>query len=155
MSIVQDLYKIFDNERSRYEAKKASRNAVLRELAENLAFLREGLYENLDDSKIVAGLENSQFIHANDKGFDFNSIQKKPLSRKTYGGTKEFERYRGWSTERLIRKAYERLSTLRRLNLNATGIDSRSRIQNLFKFFMVIIAHIDEEPLAIKSRRTQ
>ena len=53
MTIIQDLYNVFDKERARYDANKAWKNAVLRELAENLAFMREGLRENLDDSKII------------------------------------------------------------------------------------------------------
>jgi len=155
MSIVQDLYKIFDNERSRYDAKTSSKNAVLRELAENLAFLREGLRESLEDSKIIAGLENEQFLRANDNGFDFNSIKRKTLSKTTYGGVKEFEKYKGWSTDKLIKNAYERLSTLRKLKTNKAGIDVRSRLKYLFKFMMVIMAHIDSQQLTIKSRRTQ
>ena len=53
MTIIQDLYNVFDKERARYDANKAWKNAVLRELAENLALMREGLRENLDDSKII------------------------------------------------------------------------------------------------------
>jgi hypothetical protein len=155
MSIVQDLYKIFDKERARYDVKKASKNAVLRELAENLAFIREGIRENLDDSKIINRLENKQFILANDHGFDFNSLKRATLSQATYGSAKEFDRYKGWSTEKLIKNAYERLSTLRKLKVSEPGIDTHSRLQNLFKFLMVIIAHIDEKRLSIKSRRTQ
>lgn len=155
MSIIQELYNIFDKERARYDAKKSSKNAVLRELAENLAFLRESLSENLSDSTIIAGLENVQYIRANDAAFDFNSIKKGELSKATYGGILEFEKYRGWSTDKLIRKAYERLSTLKKLNTSESGIDVHSRLQNLFKFLMVVMAHIDEERLTIKSRQEQ
>jgi hypothetical protein len=153
MSIIQDLYKIFDNERSRYETKMSSRNAVLRELAENLAFLREGLREGLDGSEIIKGLESLQYERANDAGFDFNAIKKSTLSPATYGSVKEFEKYRGWSTEKLIRKAYERLSTLQKLQANAPGVDFHSRLQYLFKFLMVVMAHIDGKHLTIRSRR--
>ena len=143
MTIIQDLYNVFDKERARYDAKKASKNAVLRELAENLAFMREGLRENLDDSKIINNLENKQFVLANDNGFDFNSIKGMTLSPKTYGDAKEFDKYKDWSTDKLIKKAYERISTLRKLKVNEPGIDAHSRLQNLFKFLMVILAHVD------------
>ena len=66
MSIIQDLYKIFDNERSRYEVKASSKNAVLSELADNLAFLREGLREKLEVTKIITELEEDQFTKANE-----------------------------------------------------------------------------------------
>jgi hypothetical protein len=154
VSIIQDLYKIFDNERARYEAEKSSKNAVLRELAENLAFLREGLREGLDGTKVIKGLESVQYQRANDTGFDFNAIQKSTLSPATYGSTKEFEKYRGWSTEKLIRKAYERLSTLQKLQANAPGINLTSRLQYLFKFLMVVMAHVHGKRLPIRSGRT-
>ena len=155
MSIIQDLYKIFDNERARYEKKKSSKNAVLREIADNLAFLREGLKENLSESKIITGLENRQYLLANDNGFDFNSINKRSLSEATYGGAREFTKYNGWSTGKLIQKAYERISTLRKLKATESEINIHSRLQNLFKLLMVIMAHIDGTHLTIKSRRTQ
>jgi hypothetical protein len=155
MSIVQDLYNIFDNERSKRIARKSSKNLVVLELSQNLAFLREGLAENLDSSAIIAGLEDNRFNSANEKGTNFNTIQKKVLSKSTYGAVKEFEKYKGWSTEKLINKAYERLATLKKLNVNSRSIDVRSRLQYLFKYLMVLMAHIEEKHLSIKSRRTQ
>ncbi|MBX9917612.1 MAG: hypothetical protein K2Y07_10315 [Nitrosomonas sp.] len=152
MTIIQDLYNVFDKERARYDANKAWKNAVLRELAENLAFMREGLRENLDDSKIINNLESKKFVLANDNGFNFNSIKGTTLSPKTYGDAKEFDKYKDWSTDKLIKNAYERISTLRKLKVNEPSINARSRLQNLFKFLMVILAHVDEKPLTITNK---
>lgn len=152
MSIIKDLYSIFDNERNQYAATRSSKNLVLRELAENLAFLREGLAEKLESSRIVEGLGNNQLNPAIEAGLNFNAIQKKPLAKNTYSGAKEFVKYNGWSTEKLIFKAYERLSTLKKLHASSTDIDTPVRLQNLFKYLMVLMAHIEGERLTIKSR---
>lgn len=152
MSIIQDLYKIFDNERARYEANASSKNAVLRELSDNLSFLREGLKEKLEPMKIISGLEKGQYTKANDSGFNFNTLQKKSLSLTTCGGIKEFERYKGWSTGKLIKNVYLRLSTLGKLISSKTDIDAGSRLMYLFKFMLLVMAHINEEQLKIKSR---
>ena len=151
MSIIKDLYSIFDNERDKYIATKSSKNLVLRELAENLAFLREGLAENLKGSEIIECLGNVQLNHAIESGLNFNTIQKKSLSKTTYSGVKEFTKYNGWSTEKLIYNAYERLSTLKKLQASSAKINIHARLQNLFKYLMVLMAHINGEHLTIKS----
>ena len=127
----------------------------MRELSQNLAFLREGLAEKLDSKEIVSGLENKQFNNANDKGTNLNSIKKITLSINTYGGAREFEKYHGWSTEKLINKAYERIAIIKKLNTASKKIDINSRLQYLFKYLMVLIAHIEGKHLTIKSRLTQ
>lgn len=149
MSIIQDLYHIFDNEYARLIDRRCSKNLLVMELKQNLAFLRVGLAERLEGSAIIAGLEQEQYRRANQRATPLNSIQKRRLARRTYGGVKEFEKYHDWSTELLIHKVYERVAVLKKLNLNAAGVDVRARLQYLFKLLMVLIAHIDGEVLRI------
>ena len=151
MSIISDLYLIFDNEREKYVATQSSKNLVLRELAENLAFLRESLAEKLEGPEIVAGLVNAQLDRAIEAGLNFNTIQNRSLSKKTYGGAREFDKYNGWSTEKLVYKAYERLSILKKLQASSAKIDIHARLQNLFKYLMILMAHIDGKQLSITS----
>jgi hypothetical protein len=155
MSIVQDLYNIFDKEQSKYLEKKSSKNLVVLELSNNLSFLREGLLEKLDDSAIINGLADGQYIKAAEKSIDLNSIQKKTLAKTTYGGVKEFDKYQGWSTDKLINNAYERIDTLKKLNVNKGRVDVNSRLKNLFKYLMVLMAHIKGEELTIKKKQAQ
>lgn len=61
MSIIQDLYNIYDKERSKYLARKSSQNQLLIELQRNLAFIREGLREELPQKTIIDGLDDQQF----------------------------------------------------------------------------------------------
>ena len=153
MSIIQDLYNIFDNEQSKHIKKKSTKNLVVLELSSNLSFLREGLLEKMNGSSVIAGLAGDQFKKANEKGINLNSIQKKKLSKLTYGGVKEFEKYEGWTTEKLINNAYERIDTLKKLNVNEGNVDVTSRLKYLFKYLMVLTAHIEGEHLKVKPKK--
>ena len=151
MSIIQDLYNIFDKEYSKYLTRKSSKNLLVIEISQNLSFIREGLASNVDAGYIINGLENGKFNNANMSATNYNSIQKKKLAKITYGGAKEFDKYRGWSTEKIVNKAYERIDTLKKLNLCNKKINIHSKLQYLFKFLMVLIAHIEEKHLTISS----
>jgi len=151
MSIIQELYNIFDIEYSKHISRKSSKNLLVIEISQNLSFMREGLAGDIDSSSIINGLENDQFIKAIEKATNFNSIQKNKLAKKTYGGAKEFDTYHNWTTEKLINNAYERINTLKKLNINKGKINIHSRLQYLFKYLMVLMAHIEGKHLTISS----
>ena len=147
MSIIQELYNIFDNEQSKHIKKKASINLLELEIYSNLSFLREGLLEKLDGSSVIAGLVDDQYRNAHESGIDLESIQKKDLSEITYGEVKEFKKYKDWTTEELIDNAYVRINTLKKLNINKGEVDVTSRLEYLFKYLMLLTAHIKDEPV--------
>ena len=142
MSIIQDLYNIYDKEQAKYRARRSSQNQVLSELQGNLTFLREGLREGLKPAAIVDGLENGAYRDATKQALNLNSLSKQKLERNTYGGIREFERYRDWPTARLVDNAYERIATLKKLAAGSGSIDLIPRLRSLFKFLMVLIAHL-------------
>lgn len=148
MSIIQDLYTVYDKEQAKYRALRTSRNRLLIELQHNLAFLREGLREGIPQQAIVKGLGDSEYRDAGRQGLDLNSLQKKRLARETYAGIREFDRYRGWSTARLVETVYERIDTLKRLIAGATDIDLLARLRNLFKLMMILVGHIQGRRLS-------
>ena len=152
MSIIQDLYNIYDKELSRYRAKKSSRSRLLIEMQQNLAFLREGLREGLPHAAIAAALENAEFHAAHKEGANLASLQKKKLSRATYAGIREFDRYLGWDSERLINNVYERIVTLKKLAAGSKTVDLHVRLTTLFKFLMVVLAHLEARNLVVRRR---
>jgi hypothetical protein len=152
MTIIQDLYNIYDKESAKYRARRSSQGSLLRELQRNLAFLREGLGERLPQAAIVAGLEDGQFRAAADQGVRLDALQKKPLGRDTYAGIREFERYRGWETARLIDSVYERIAILKKLSAGSQEIDLHARLTTLFKFLMVVVAHVEGRRLPLPER---
>ena len=142
MTIIEDLYTIYDREQAKYRAHRSSQNRLQIELQHNLAFLREGLREGLAAQPIIAGLDTEQYIDAGKQGLDLNRLQKRHLAEATCGGIREFGRYRGWSTARLVDTVYERITTLKKLASGGAGVDLEARLRNLFKLLMLLIAHI-------------
>jgi len=151
MSIIQDCYNIYDKEYGKRLQRRFMKNAVEMEIAGNLAFIREAVQAGMSSGKIVAGLENEQFLTAHAAGMDFNGIQRSRLSTKTFFGINEFKRYAGWSTERLIKKAYERIATLKKLLAVEAGLDFSRKLQYLFKLLLLIIAHIENRHLLVQN----
>ncbi len=153
MSIIQDLYTIYDREQAKYRARRSSQNRLQVELQHNLAFLREGLRERLAARKIIEGLESQQYAEAGKQGLDLNSLQKKRLAPATYGTIREFARYHGWTTERLVETVYERIVTLKKLAAGGASVDLDTRLRNLFKLLMLLLAHIQGQRLRSTPRR--
>ncbi len=149
MSVIQDCYNIFDREYAKRLQRRSMKNAVEMEIAGNLAFIREAVQAGMSGAKIVAGMEDEQFLEALSAGMDLNSMRKASLSIKTFAGIDEFKKYTGWSTERLIKKAYERIATQKKLLATDAGIDFSRKLQYLFKLLLLIIAHIDNRQLVV------
>lgn len=152
MSLIRDLYTVFDREYARHRAQRSSKNSLLQEFRRNLAFLREGLAGQVAPEVLIEGLEDHQFRKALESGFRFDSLQRRRLSRVTCAGVPAFERYHGWSSERLICKVYERVAILQKLRQGQSGIDLGLRLQNLFKLMMLVTAHLEGRQLAIRRR---
>jgi len=150
MSLIRDLYTVFDREYSRHLAHRSSKNSLLQEFRRNLAFLREGLAGQVATEVLIDGLEDRQFHNALESGFRFDSLQRRSLARSTCAGVPAFERYQGWSSERLICKVYERVAILKKLRQGQSGIDLQLRLQNLFKLMMLVAAHLEGRQLKIR-----
>ena len=145
MTIIQELYNIFDREQGKYIARRSSKNLVVIELSQNLAMLREALADNLPGHVIISGLEDSRYRTAIEQGINLDAIRKQSLARRTCAGIREFEKYHGWSTGKLVHNAYERIGTLKKLNSGSANI--HSRLQYLFKYLMLVMAHIEDRVL--------
>jgi hypothetical protein len=152
MTIIQDLYNIYDKEQAKYRARKSSTSRLLIEIRQNLAFLREGLREGLPQQAIIAALEDTQYRAAIGQGTNLGALQRKKLASATYAGIREFDRYLGWDTARLIGNLYERIATLKKLAAGSDRINLHVRLTTLFKFVMVVLAHLEARQLTINRR---
>jgi len=150
MSIIQDLYNVYDKEHAKLRAQRSSTNRLLIEIRQNLAFLREGLREGLPQAAIVNALEDAEYRAAGKQGTKLAALQRRPLAASTYAGVREFDRYRGWDTERLIANVYERITTLKKLAAGSAQVDLHARLVTLFKFLMVVLAHLESRQLVIR-----
>ena len=147
MSILQDCYAIYDKEYAKITARRVLKDGVARELSRNLAFLRAGLAAGLAGAKIAAGLETQRYDAASAQGLNLDSLRKAALAPATYGPIKEFEKYRGWPTAKLVHNAYERIVTLQKLAAGDPTLDLTGRLKYLFKYLLLTLAHIEGKTL--------
>ncbi len=150
MSIIQDLYNIYDKEHAKIRAQRSSTGRLLVEIRQNLAFLREGLRERLPQEAVAGALDDAEYRAAIRRGTHIGRLQKKNLAPATYAGVREFDRYRGWDTARLVANVYERIATLKKLSAGSESIDLHARLVTLFKFLMVVLAHLEDRRLVIR-----
>ena len=73
------------------------------------------------------------------QGLDLERLQKKNLAPATFGDIREFERYRDWTTTRLVETVYERIATLKKLARGHPDVDLQARLRNLFKLKMLLL----------------
>ena len=150
MSIWKDLYDIFENERSRWQKKGANKQALTFEIQCNLGFLADALHSQLSQTEIIKRLEHSVFDQSISNGFSINSIRKKQVTDKTVGDFDEFKKYVNKDTEYLVKNSYSKIRSLSKLINANSNKDYSLRIKSLFRFLMLLVAHLEDRPLTKK-----
>ncbi|MCL6417520.1 hypothetical protein MIB92_17800 [Aestuariirhabdus sp. Z084] len=147
MSLWKELYAIFDNERSRWQSSSATRQELVFELQGNLRFLADALHNDLDQAAIAQGLDSAVFERSLASNFSFNSICKRSLKASTSGDFDEFKKYLGKDTEYLIKNVYSKILLLKKLSTINAPSDLSRRYKSLFRVLMLVVAHIENQPL--------
>jgi len=151
MSIWKELYDIFDKERSRWKKSSADRQALVFEIQSNLTFLADALQGKINQKKVINGLDRKVFDIAIKDGFNFNSIKKAKVTKKTIGGFSEFKKYIGKDTAYLVKNAYSKMSSLSKLVSEHSDADYSLKIKSLIRFFVLLMIHIEGQHLTRKS----
>ena len=151
MSIWKELYDIFDKERSRWQKSSANKQALQYEIQSNSTFLADALRDEIDQKKIIKGLECKVFDQAINDGFNFNSIAKSKVTEKTIGDFVEFKKYVGKDTAYLIKNAYSKMRSLNKLLSENTDKDYSLKIKSLFRFLVLLTTHIEGRHLTRRS----
>jgi len=150
MSIWKSLYDIYDSERSRWQQQGTHKQALAFELHSNLTFLADAIYERLDQQQIIKGLERKVFDQSMKNGFSINSLNSKNLAAETIGEFDEFKKYLGKDTEYLVKNVYLKIGSLTKLAQANKEMDCSLRLKSLFRFLMLVVAHIQGEKLTLK-----
>ena len=151
MSIWKELYDTFDKERAKWQADSASKQSLVFELKGNLTFLADALQSNLSSQEVLKGLERATFDLCMAKGFNINSISGKKIAKKTIGEFDEFKKYLGKDTEYLVNNAYLKIGSLTKLVTAAPNKDHSLKFKSLFRFLVLLVAHLDGRTLRRKS----
>jgi hypothetical protein len=154
MSIWKELYDIFDKERARWQTKNANRQSLIFEIQSNLAFLADAINNGLSEAEIAKGFERAIFDKSMENGFSINSISKnKIITNKTIGGFDEFKKYLGKDTEYLVKNAYVKIGVLAKISSTKSSDKSGLKFKSLFRFLMLLVAHIEGRHLTRRLKR--
>lgn len=143
MSIWKELYEIFDKERAHWKKSSAGKQAVVFELNANLTFLADSIEAKSTTQQIAMGLENAAFDAALRDGIDFNSICKRKLSKQVVGDFVEFNRYLNKDADYLIKNAYQKIKSIKKIASQGSQKDLSLKIKSLFKFHVLLLAYIE------------
>lgn len=98
-------------------------------------------------------MEHLTFDNAIKEGFKFNSIANAKITTQTIDGFDEFKKYVGKDTAYLIKNAYSKINSLTKLVSEKTNKDYSLKIKSLFRFFMLLVAHIENRHLIRRSSK--
>lgn len=153
MSLWKELYDILDKERTNTKKSKANKQALLFEVDCNARFLASAIESKFTNTAIALGMEKAAFEKALGDSFDFNQCRIQTLSSNTIGQFKEFKKYVNKDTQWLVYRAYLRINLLSRLlNADPNG-DHQLKIKTLFRYLVIVNAHLHGTTLKRKTKR--
>ncbi|WP_417762244.1 hypothetical protein [Shewanella sp.] len=147
MSIWKELYDIVEKEFGRWQNRQHKQQALLFEIQSNLLFLAEALQANVPADKIVAGLEHQAFDKALEQGLE---LDRRQVSVRTIGEFDEFKKYLGKDSVYMVKNAYAKMNALRKLVQADDQQDYDLKLKSLFRFMVLLLAHLEQKPLISK-----
>jgi hypothetical protein len=118
----------------------------MRKNIETTALLEEGV--TIDD--VILNLETKQLEKAFDSGFDFNSFRllKPKVSKDIAGENPFFNRYIGWTFERLFESILIKIDALQkiaRVGPKDGNVNQTFRLNNILRLMTLLLLHIDKK----------
>lgn len=144
MSIWKELYDIVEKEFGRWQNRQHKQQALLFEVQSNLLFLAEAIKAQLPASKIVAGLERKAFDKALEQGLE---LERRTVTQATIGEFVEFNKYLGKDSHYMVKNAYAKMNALSKLVQADSEQDYDLKLKALFRFMVLLAAHLEQKPL--------
>ena len=119
--------------------------AILRELKENLDLLLMIREKNVSLERVIPKLAFKAYVTAADSGFNFKKIKRSSLKAKSTHGVKQFQKYVGWSTEKLFENIYlkaRQLQNILELKMDQSEINMEIRVEYLTRMLILLLHHI-------------
>jgi hypothetical protein len=131
---------------SALKSAKGHKRKILLELQNNLDVLQLWKQKNFPIDSVISKLERKHYDYAVEENFNFNTIKIKSLKETTTKGVPQFQKYVGWSTEKLIDNMYRKikiLSDIIEIDTDNDKIKKSVRLINIYKIMFLIIHHIN------------
>ncbi|MDH5396205.1 MAG: hypothetical protein OEW97_08000 [Gammaproteobacteria bacterium] len=124
---------------------KGHKRKILLELQENIDLIYLWKNKDFPIDKIINKLERKHYDLAVSENFNINSIKKSVLLKSTTKDVPQFQKYIGWSTEKLLDNLYRKIKQLKdivEMDSTNTKINKSTRLDNINKNMILIIIHI-------------
>ena len=124
---------------------RGTRRGLLLELQKNIDLMYLHTKGGAPIDKVAARLDVRQYEHASRSGFDFNSLQRRPVRAELVKDNPSLRPYAGWTTEQLFERVYLKIHDLK----NIVSIDPqnerlrpRVRLLNIFRLMLLLLQHL-------------
>jgi len=132
--------------KSTQKSAKGHKRKILLELEENVELISLWKNKGFPIDKVILKLERSRYDSAVDVDFNINSIKSTALKKSTTKGVPQFQKYVGWSTEKLLNSLYRKIRNIKHIvdmDSESKHVSKSARLGNIYKITILLIHHIE------------
>lgn len=137
---------VLDAINSWVKATEGRKRMLLLELQSNIELIFSYGKSDLPINSVVAKLETKEMEDALKSGFDLNSLQRDKVQESTAGNESQYQRYIGWTTEKLFSNIYVKIRDLQaavEMDPDNVRIRKRVRLINVLKLMLLLMKHVN------------
>lgn len=147
LSVIGIIPSFSDMINSQVSQSKGTKRSLILEMKKNAAFIQLYLDGEADLDTVVEKLTYKKLEKTLNSNFDFNTVKRGKVKKKSAGGIAFFEKYIGWNTEELYENLYLKLQVLKTFvsdKKQNSRLRKNVRLINILKLIKLIVIHIDE-----------
>jgi hypothetical protein len=125
---------------------KGWRRKLQLELLSNIELIFSYVKYDLPVDDVIANLQTRNMRSALESGFNFSSLKRGTVTDRVAGDQPQYQRYVGWSTEKLLSNIYVKirdLQTIVKMDPNNERIRKGVRLVNVLKLMLLLMKHIN------------
>ena len=131
---------------SAQKSAKGHKRKILLELQENIDVTRLWKDNEFSADKVALKLGRKNYDAAVSDDFKFNTIKSSNLRKATTKNVPQFQKYVGWSTEKLVDNLYRKIKIIKNIvemEADNNNVDKDARLGNIYKIMILLAHHIN------------
>jgi len=144
--LISAVDSVLDAINSWVKATEGRKRMLLLELQSNIELIFSYGKSDLPINSVVAKLETKEMEDALKSGFDLNSLQRDKVQESTVGDEAQYQRYIGWTTEKLFSNIFVKIRDLQaavEMDPDNVRIRKRVRLINVLKLMLLLMKHVN------------
>jgi len=123
------------------------KRTVAMELQENIELIRLYAESGADPVELIPKIREDAFRRALADGFNFNTLKRSKIGKKSTRNKPVLKKYHGWDTQRVFENVYQKVATLKQaiaIRNPKTPIRIGVRLTNVFELMVLLAVHIGD-----------